>query len=171
MLQADERRIAQRGFPGRLLRAVAVGFVIAGCLRAPLAQVVPLTIIDAAPLAFGRFAAGAGGSVTISPGGVRTASGGVVLLSAGNGSPAQFTVSGDPGAVVSISLPADGAVVLTSDSGHTMPVRAFSSTPSGAAQLSAGGSRTVSVGATLGVAPGQRVGSYSGHFQLILNYN
>lgn len=131
----------------------------------------PLVIANSAALGFGRFAAGTGGSVTISTGGVRTAAGGVVLLSSAGGSPARFTLNGEPSAVYSIGLPADGSVVLTSGSGHTMAVQSFSSTPSGAGQLSPGGSQMISVGATLGVAAGQRVGSYSGSFQMILNYN
>jgi hypothetical protein len=130
-----------------------------------------LAATNSAALGFGRFAAGAGGSVTISAGGVRTASGGVVLLSLGGGSPAQFSLSGEPNRVYSIGLPAEGSVVLTSSAGQIMPLQSFSSTPSGTGQLSSGGFQTISVGATLGVAPGQPVGSYSGSFQVFLNYN
>lgn len=131
----------------------------------------PLAATNSAGLVFGRFAAGTGGSVTVSPGGVRTASGSVVLLSSPGGSPAQFTVTGEPNSVYSIGLPADGSVVLTSSSGDTIPVQSFSTSPNGAGQLSAGGAQTISVGAALKVGAGQRVGSYSGTFQVFLNYN
>lgn len=130
-----------------------------------------LAVTSTVPLAFGRFAAGAGGSVIVSSGGVRTASGGVVLLSSAAGSAAQFTLTGEPNRAYSIDLPSAGSVVLTSASGHTMPVQSFSSNPSGAGQLGPGGSQTITIGATLGVAAAQPVGSYSGSFRVLLNYN
>lgn len=130
-----------------------------------------LAVTNTVPLAFGRFAAGAGGSVIVSPGGVRTASGGVVLLSSGAGSAAQFTLSGEPNRTYAIGLPSAGTIVLTSGTGHSMPVQSFSSNPSGSGQLGPGGSQTIAIGATLGVAASQPVGSYSGSFQVFLNYN
>lgn len=170
MMPTDEPRIAARRFLAHLLRSGCIAGMFIGLSQTASAQQA-LGATNSAPLTFGRFAAGTGGNVTISPGGVRTASGGVALLSSASGSPARITVTGEPGRVYSIDLPADGTVVLTSGSGATMPVRSFSSTPNGAGQLSPGGSQTVSVGATLGVAAGQGVGSYSGSFQVLLNYN
>ena len=41
---------------------------------------------------------------------------------------------------------------------HTMTVNGFTSTPSGTGALSAGGSQTLTVGATLNVAAGQAAG-------------
>jgi hypothetical protein len=153
-----------------LLRATtAVAFLIA--LSHTVAAQQALAVTNTAPLAFGRFAAGTGGSVIISSGGVRTASGGVVLLASGAGSAAQFTLTGEPGKIYSIDLPSAGSVVLTSGAGHTMPIQSFSSNPNGSGQLGAGGSQTVTVGATLGVAANQPVGSYSGSFQVLVNYN
>lgn len=170
MLQSDSPRIAARRFLACLTRTVCVAGLWLGVPLVTSAQQA-LAVTSSAPLTFGRFAASTGGNVTVSPGGVRTRSGGIVLLSSADGAPARFTLTGEPGAVYSIGLPADGSVILTSGSGHTMPVRSFSSTPNGAGQLSPGGSQTVSVGASLGVAAGQGVGSYSGSFQVFLNYN
>lgn len=170
MSQPSGRPIPARRLRGCLLLAGHVVSIAMGMPHEAVAQQ-PLAVTNSAALAFGRLAAGTGGGVTISAGGVRTASGGVVLLSAGTGSPAQFTLTGEPNAVYSIGLPADGSVLLSSSSGHTMPVQSFSSTPNGAGQLSPGGTQMISVGATLGVAAGQRVGNYSGSFQVFLNYN
>ncbi|AEG91846.1 DUF4402 domain-containing protein [Ramlibacter tataouinensis] len=152
-----------------MLRCCRIAVLAAALPQAAAQQA--LSVTPVAPLAFGRFAAGTGGQVTISAGGVRTASGGVVLLSSAGGSPAQFSLAGEPHAAYSIGLPADGSVVLTNAAGHTMPVQSFFSSPSGSGQLGPGGTQTMSVGASLGVAAGQRVGNYSGSFQVFLNYN
>jgi hypothetical protein len=46
----------------------------------------------------------------------------------------------------------------------------FSSSPS-VGQLSAGGTQTLAVGATLTVGSSQATGSYSGSFDVTVNYN
>jgi hypothetical protein len=129
----------------------------------------PIAITNTQPLAFGKFAAGSGGSVTVSAAGVRSAGSGVVLVSSVS-SAAQFSVSGDPNLTYSITLPANGAVVLSSGA-NTMALSNFSSSPSPAGQLSAGGTQTLTVGATLTVGTTQATGSYSGSYDVIVNYN
>lgn len=132
----------------------------------------PLLIGSTQPLAFGRFAAGPGGTVTVSPSGVRNSSGGVVLVTTGSGSVAQFTISGDPSAGYSISLPADGTVQLANGAGQGMAVNGFSSSPPTAGQLSpVGGTQTIAVGATLSVGANQPPGSYSTSFSVSVDYN
>lgn len=135
----------------------------------PAAQ---LSIVNTRALAFGRFVAGSGGAITMAPSGARSRSGGVILLnSAGSGS-AGFSVttlngSGSTKSVI-LSLPADGVATLASGP-HSMSVRTFTSgsgtlialPPSGAA---------IDVGATLSVAPNQAAGSYTGTFQVTVNY-
>lgn len=153
-----------------MLRAASVAALLLPLPHTVAAQQA-LAVTNTVPLAFGRFAAGAGGSVIVSPGGVRTASGGVVLLSSGAGSAAQFSLTGEPSRSYSISVPSAGTVVLTSASGHSMPVQSFSSNPSGSGQLGPGGSQIVAIGATLSVSASQPVGSYSGSFQVFVNYN
>jgi hypothetical protein len=128
----------------------------------------PIAISNTQPLAFGKFAAGSGGSVTVSAAGARSAGGGVVLVSSVS-SAAQFSVSGDPNLTYSITLPANGAVVLSSGA-NTMALSNFSSSPS-VGQLSAGGTQTLTVGATLTVGSSQATGSYSGSFDVTVNYN
>jgi hypothetical protein len=131
----------------------------------------PLQMNNTQPLAFGRFAAGAGGTLTINPGGLRSASSGVVLVSGGVGSPALFMVSGDPGTSYRITLPAQGAVSLVSPAGQSMAVNGFASSPLTVGQLSpVSGTQTIAVGATLTVGANQPPGSYTGHFVVFIEY-
>lgn len=147
---------------------------IAGVLlfAAPvLAAVTAITVANTQPLAFGSFAAGTGGSITMSPSGARSASGGIVLISSAVGSAAQFTVSGDPDLTYSITLPANGTADLKNSSGQSMGLTNFTSNPSGIGQLSATGKQTVSVGATLNVGAQQAPGAYTGVFDVTVDYN
>jgi hypothetical protein len=121
-------------------------------------------------LSFGKFAAGAGGTLTISPAGGRSATGGVVLVSGGS-SAAQFAVTGEPNLTYAISLPANGTVVLVNGGGQQMAVNGFASTPTSGQLSPVGGTQTISVGATLSVGANQPTGSYSGSFNVSLDYN
>jgi hypothetical protein len=121
-------------------------------------------------LALGRFVAAGGGTVVVSPAGVRSGNGAVVLLSGGTVSSAAFTLSesgtGESLAWTSIALPA--SATLTGSDGASMTLTNFTSTPSGSL---AGSTLTVlSVGATLNVAANQRAGSYSGTFAVTVDY-
>ena len=122
-------------------------------------------------LGFGKFAAGSGGSVTITPAGSRSATGTVVLLSSGPGSAASFSLTGTPNFLAfSITLPANGTVALTRAGGGTMALTQFTSTPSGTGALNASGQQTINVGATLTVGSGAAQGRYTGTFEIFLNY-
>lgn len=126
-------------------------------------------------LDFGRFAASqaVGGAVTISAAGLRSSAGGAVLLPCGGAGPASFHVSRDgagsaAGQAVSVSLPADGSVELTSGA-RRMRVGGFQAWPSVIGAIPDGG-LTLSIGASLEVAPGQGAGSYTGAFSITINY-
>jgi hypothetical protein len=123
-------------------------------------------------LSFGKFVARSGGTITVQPSGARSAGGSVLLISTGPGASASFQVSdGDPANADKsfiISLPADGSVTLSGPSG-SMAVDSFTSDPSETGALSAG-SQAIQVGATLKVGPDQPAGSYSGSFQVLINY-
>jgi hypothetical protein len=135
------------------------------------AALIAVSVTNTRGLSFGSFVAGAGGTVTVSPGSERSATGSVVLVPSKSGQSAQFTVEGDPGATYTIDLPADSTVFLTGP-GVDMALTNFTSKPAGAGgQLSATGSQVLSVGATLHVQEGQVSGSYSGSFDVIVNYN
>jgi hypothetical protein len=123
------------------------------------------------PLGFGKFAAGSGGSVSISPAGARTFTGGVVLISSSSGSPAEFSLNGTPDLVYSISLPANGVIVLSKAGGGSMTLTQFTSTPAGTGQLNGLGRQTITIGATLNVGAQSASGSYTGSFDLVVDYN
>lgn len=122
-------------------------------------------------LAFGRFVPNTGGTVTVSPAGVRTSGGGVLLISSSPSS-ASFTWTDTSPAnankVCLIGLPADGTVTLTSGT-SSMAVRGFTSTPSGSSPMT-GGSLQFTVGATLVVGANQPAGNYSGTFSVTMSY-
>jgi hypothetical protein len=129
------------------------------------------SLANTVPLSFGAFTAGSGGTLTVTPVGSRTKTGGVMLVSQGGvATAAQFMISGTPNAMFNITLPADGSVVLSSGS-DTMALDGFvAGTPAPMRVLSGGGTHTLSIGATMTVAPMQAPGNYSGTFNLTVNY-
>ena len=152
-------------------------------MAASVSWAVPIAISNTAGLAFGKFVAGSGGTVTVSPGGVLRASGGVILMPSGAGAAAQFAVSGDANLTYAISMPGNGVVSLVSDA-NSMAVNNFTSSPNLTGKLGVGGTQTPFVGATLGVSGNQTLfvgatlnvgsnqatGSYSGVFDVTVNY-
>jgi hypothetical protein len=122
------------------------------------------------PLAFGRFIAGAGGTVSVASGGARTGVGVVPLPS--EAGPAVLVLY-DPNPdnasnAVVVTLPRDGEVVLSSDA-NNMALSGFSSDLPLGARLTAG-KITLAIGATLAVAPDQPRGRYSGSIPVIVEY-
>jgi hypothetical protein len=82
---------------------------------------------------------------------------------------ATFTVSGTPGAAYSIGLPA--SVTLNGPGTNTMTANAFSSSPATPGALSAAGTQTLYIGATLNLIANQAGGTYtSGNFTVTVNY-
>jgi hypothetical protein len=138
---------------------------------APLVSAAPTGIANIDPLAFGMFAAGSGGSVLVSPAGMRSPAGGVVLLSPGSGSAARFDVSGDANQVYAIALPANGSVSLSRDGANVMPLTDFTSSPAGSGLLNPLGRQRISVGARLNVSSQQPSGNYQGSFVIHVDYN
>lgn len=129
------------------------------------------TLVNTGGLSFGAFTAGSGGTVTVTPGGARMKTGSVILVNqAGTASAAQFTITGTPSAVFVITLPADGTTFLTDGASGSMALNSFVSSPSGTGVLSGGGTQTINVGATLSVGNLQATGSYSGSFNVTVNY-
>jgi hypothetical protein len=151
----------------------AVLALLAVSASAALAQP---SLTNARGLDFGRFVSGSGGTVIVSPAGLRSRSGAVVLLTSPGAGQAIFNVnrisgigSGtDTATAVSISLPVNGSVWLTGSGGGAMAVNNFVSTPAATGSIQA--PRTLAVGATLSVAPNQAPGTYSGTFSVIVDY-
>ena len=86
----------------------------------------------------------------------------------GAGSSAQFIVTGDAGVSYSVTLPADHTVLLVADA-NTMELNSFTSSVGATGTLD-GGSQTFTVGATLTVGNSQPAGTYSGSFEVTVNY-
>jgi hypothetical protein len=123
-------------------------------------------------LDFGRFVAGTGGTISVTPAGVRSRTGGVVLLNSPGAGQAAFTVSrssnGGNNKAVSITVPANGSIRLSSGA-NSMAVNNFVHTPTTILTVPTGGT-TLSIGATLTVAPNQPPGTYSGSFPVTVNF-
>jgi hypothetical protein len=134
-----------------------------------------LTAQENEQLNFGRFSPETnGGNIVISPDGIRSAQGSVILAS-GLHNPGRFLVTGAPNATFTIQLP-DGPAVLTHHgSDRTMLVEGWMSDPPSGAEASTlpDGSRLISIGAILSVGPVDEnpVGIYTGSFQLTFSYN
>jgi hypothetical protein len=131
-----------------------------------------LTLTNTRGLDFGRFVANTGGTVVMPAVGTRSKTLGVVLLNSPTANPAQFSVSrsktGGTIKSVSITLPANGSVMLTSGS-SSMAVNSFVCSPATLATITTTPTQ-LTIGATLTVAANQKAGSYSGSFPLIINF-
>jgi hypothetical protein len=129
------------------------------------------TFSSSQALSFGRFAAATAGTITVTPAGVRTSTGGVILLTS-TPTAAKFTNTDNTpkmaNAAVIITLPTDGSVVMSSGA-NQMSLRTFTSNPSGTGIMS-GGSLQISVGATLVVNANQPRGNYSGSIPVTIQY-
>jgi hypothetical protein len=120
-------------------------------------------------LGFGQIVTTASaGTVTISSGGGRSASGGVVLGSSFGVGASSFAVTGDANASYSITLPSS---CTPQAGGATMMADLFTSAPNGSGNLGPSGTQTVSLGATLHVGSGQAAGAYSAAYFITLAYN
>ncbi|MGF6847105.1 hypothetical protein QFZ51_002340 [Chitinophaga sp. W3I9] len=136
--------------------------------------VTPISIVKDVDMNFGNVAVQSttGGTVVLTPAGVRSATGGVTLPTTATGTitAASFTVTGTGSYSYSITLPST-ALTITSGS-NTMTVTNFTSDPSGVGTLTAG-TQTLNVGATLNVSAAQAAGTYvsATPFDVTVNYN
>jgi hypothetical protein len=126
----------------------------------------PINVTVTQNLAFGTFYHGAvGGSVSVSPAGVRSSGGDVILLMTGLYYSAIYRITGPPGTVVSllngpdVLLPGSGGGSLSLHIGNSNPASPFVLTP-GPFFVNVGG--TLTVGNSVANPPG----SYSGTFNI-----
>jgi hypothetical protein len=132
-----------------------------------------LSISNIRSLAFGTFAPGKGGAVTMTPDGTRHKSGDVTLISIGGAATsAAFLVSDSEPAnathAYNINLPNDTQITI-SNGEVTIAVTDFSSEPAYQGRLT-DGSQLIRVGATLRVPPRLPPGQYSGTFNVTVVY-
>jgi hypothetical protein len=138
----------------------------------PPPRPVIVTFNESQPLAFGAFSPGAaGGTVTVTPGGTRSAAGDVVLLSMGYVyNPAMFYVRANQGTVLSILI--SPPVTLTGSGGGTMTLQVSGSQPASpfVTTLPWPQQTTVLVGGilTIGNIASNPPGNYTGNFSITL---
>lgn len=133
--------------------------------------VAPISIGVGTTLAFGAVAKSAtAGSATITPAGVRSATGGVSFSPTSTGSPAasSFTVTGESGYAYAVSFPSATVTLTKATTLETMTVGTFTSNTTG---ILTAGTQTLLVGATLNVGAGQVAGLYSGTYTVKVDYN
>jgi hypothetical protein len=122
-------------------------------------------------LSYGRFAANTGGTIIMSTAGVRSKTGGVVLMTGGTVTSAAFSLtetgSGKSLSFTTITLPTTATMTMAGGTA-TMTLSNFVSDP--ANTVLGTGKTTVLVGAKLTVAPNQAPGNYSGSFDVTVNY-
>lgn len=107
--------------------------------------------------------------MTVAPNNGRSKGGSVLLVAQGaSATAAAFTFTGT-GTTYTITLPANDTVTL-SDGSHTMALNDFTSSLSTTGPLT-GSSQTLKVGATLTVGNAQAPGSYTGAFNVSVQYN
>jgi spore coat protein U-like protein len=123
--------------------------------------VTPIAISNTANLAFGNIAAGdTAGTVTVSPDGSRSVTGGTVTAG-GTTTAAQFNVTGQSGLTYAIDFTGTSAT-LTSGA---------ITTGTAATGTLTGGAQTIFVGGTLAVGANQVAGTYNGTINVAVNYN
>lgn len=142
--------------------------------------IAPIAVAKATDLSFGKFARGAGGTVTVSTSGARTVSG--VIMSSVGSSPtaARFNVTGDPSATYSISHSGSASLTNTTGTGgETMTLTKYSDLTAGNAvsgnvtsgTLNTSGAQSIYVGGSLNVAATQVAGVYTGNVIVTVEYN
>ena len=145
---------------------------------AQIAVVRPLEFISVENLVFGRVIRGAtAGTVTVTPAGVRSSTGGVSLIGT-DFQPAKFAGMGTNGQNVDISLGANS--IFVTGPGAPMRVRTFviGSTPTAVLTTnpqrfrinSSTGIFVFPVGGTLEVGANQVPGTYTGNWSITLEY-
>jgi hypothetical protein len=138
--------------------------------------VTPIAITKASDLAFGRFIAGPGGTVTVNTAGLRTLSG-VTAAGGTTATTASFNITGEASTAYSISIDASDTRLVSG--ANEMTLELFSDlTGAGAVSgkvnaglLSAAGTQTLYVGGKLSVNADQAGGQYSGTIAALVNYN
>ena len=137
----------------------------------------PLAITKNADLKFGTVVRPSTGSgtVAVSAAGARSVAGGVVGLSSGDTpQAAQFTVEGEGGQSISVTIPAtfsiaNGSDTLTVTTSNNLSGSAATQTLSNS--LGSAGSLSFRVGGSVPVASTSPTGTYSGTFTVSAAYN
>lgn len=148
-------------------------------MDAQIAVVRPLSFIKVEDLDFGRvIASNTAGTVTLSPDGVRTRTGGATLAGTEGTQVARFAGDGTQNQLVNVSIGANS--IFITGPGTQMRVRNFvigsvpvnnlTTNPVQLRLSAAAGTFNFAVGATLEVGANQAPGRYVGNWTITLNY-
>lgn len=111
----------------------------------------------------------AGATIVLSPLGVITDPS--TFHIAGTQTAATFNVTGSQNATYSITLPDEDVALTGTTNAQTLTVNAFESNPSGSGKLSAAGTQTFSVGASLVIPITATADYYAGVYDVTVAYN
>lgn len=131
----------------------------------------PITLSKTGDLDFGEISPSTGSTTVV----VTTASattGSTASLVGGTPAAASFDVGGLALRSYSITLPGDGTITIDdAGAGVAMDVDGFNHDAGGTPALGAGGTDSFNVGATLTVGADQLAGTYTGSFDVTVDYN
>lgn len=148
-----------------LLPGLAMAASTDGTGHADAKIVTPVTVSEDAHLNFGTML-GQANTVTVSTGGVRSATTGSALVNDNNTPTAgTFTVTGPNSQPITVSLPAN--VQVTSGSDH---MTISNLTNDAGSALDSSGQMTIKVGGSLAVSANQPEGDYTGTYTITVNY-
>lgn len=161
--------VVMLGFSSGIFAQTSASASASAVIISPLS----ITHVAGADLHFGVIWKGTtAGVVTVSPANVRSSTGGVTLamISPVN-TVASFTITGELGRAITITLPPSPAGITITDGTNNMTVNNFQSTPASGTYTLAGATTTLNVGADLNVNADQPSGTYTGTFNVSVNYN
>lgn len=137
--------------------------------------VTPISITKQVDLNFGNVAVTTtAGTVMMTPGGVRSTTGGVTLpTTTGTVAAASFTVGGQADYTYNVTLPTADITLAGLTPANTMSLGSFTSSPSDTAGALLSGTQTLTVGGTLTVKASQEADTYANAADLTVtvNYN
>lgn len=130
----------------------------------------PLSVLKTSDLDFGELVVAAAGTAVVDPvSGSTSTTGGVTPVGAA-GHPATFTATGSKNSIVHIRLPTGAITVSRVGGGGTMTVSNWTLDGSANRKIPSSSAFSFAVGGTLNVAAAQPDGTYTGTFQVTVQY-
>lgn len=131
----------------------------------------PLAVSTTTALQFGAFSTLTGGTLTVDGSGTLSTSGDVAPSSSQSVAPARFTLAGEAGATYAVTLPGSAELSHESAEATTLTIGAFTSHSSSPLALDSSGEAELAVGATLTIPASAALGTYTGSFEILVEYN